>query len=67
MYTLGKPGVCAWNFRVPVDPRAVNYPYYCKLLTRAAAAILQPFHINEQMLQEYLLNDGIVQVPLRWE
>ncbi|MGV8025623.1 MAG: DNA polymerase domain-containing protein [Anaerolineaceae bacterium] len=66
VYTLGKPGVSAWNSRIPIDPRSVNYPYYCKLLTRAASAILQPFHIDEQKLQAYLLQDGIVQTPLCW-
>ncbi len=66
IFTLGKPGVCAWHSQVFLDSRSVNYQYYCKLLIRAAVAILQPFYIDEQGLKEYLQNDGIVQFPLKF-
>ncbi len=64
VYTLGKPGVCAWNSQIPLDVRSVNYAYYCELLIRAARSILQPFSIDEHGLREYLSNNGIVQVAL---
>ena len=40
IYTFGKPGVQAWHSHVFIDPRSVNYPYYCKLLTRAVSSVL---------------------------
>ena len=66
IYTLGKPGVQAWHSHVSIDPRSVNYPYYCKLLIRAVSSVLQPFGIDEQNLNEFLQADGAVQAPLKW-
>jgi len=61
VYTLGSPGVCAWNAHIPFDPHSVNYAYYCELLIRAAGAILQPMGVDETALNEYLLGEGVVQ------
>jgi DNA polymerase-2 len=65
VYTLGSPGVCAWNAHIPFDARSVNYLYYCELLIRAARSILQPFSIDERELREYVANHGLVQLALR--
>lgn len=64
VYTLGSSRVCAWHANIPLDPRMVDYMYYSELLVRAALAVLQPLDIGEQLLKEYMQNDGIVQIPL---
>ena len=61
IYTLGSPGVCAWNAHIPLDSHSVNCAYYCELLIRAAGAILQPMGVDEAALNEYLLGEGVVQ------
>ncbi len=64
VYTLGKPGVCAWHARIPIDPRSVNYAYYCRLLIRAGEAVLHPLGVDEDALQAYLQGKGVVQMSL---
>jgi len=64
VYTIGHPGACAWHVHIPLDPRSVNYAYYCKLLVRAASAILQPLQMDEAALNTYLISDGIIQIPI---
>ena len=66
VYTLGKPGACAWHKRIPLDPRSVNYAYYGKLLVRAANAVLQPLQVDESVIQEYVDSGGASQIPLRF-
>jgi DNA polymerase-2 len=41
LYTLGKPGVYAWDLPEPPDPRTINIPRYQELLLRAAETVLQ--------------------------
>ena len=67
LYTLGKPGVTAWHERIPLDESSIDHAYYCRLLIRAAVAVLQPFGLDERALTEYLLADGVVQIPLELE
>ena len=43
LFTLGKPGVHAWDLPAPPDPRTVDVPRYAELLQRAADTILSPF------------------------
>ena len=66
IYTLGKPGVQAWHAQVFIDPRTVNYQYYCRLLIRASSSVLQPFGIDEAILKDYLQANGAVQTSLKW-
>jgi DNA polymerase-2 len=47
VYTLGKPGVRAWDLRGEMDPGTVNLREYRKLLLRAAETILSPFGEGE--------------------
>ena len=42
LFTLGKPGVYAWDLPAPPDPRTVDVPRYAGLLQRAADTILAP-------------------------
>jgi DNA polymerase-2 len=64
VYTLGKPGACAWHEHIPLDPRSVNYAYYGELLIRAASAIMQPLGMDDTALSNYLINDGVAQIPI---
>jgi len=43
VYTLGRPGVRAWDLAGEFDRRSVNIPEYRKLLLRAAQTVLSPF------------------------
>jgi DNA polymerase-2 len=42
LYTLGKPGVSAWDVPQPPDPHCVDLPRYRALLERAVNAVLTP-------------------------
>ena len=41
LYTLGEPGVYAWDLPEPPDPRTLDIPRYQELLLRAADTVLQ--------------------------
>jgi DNA polymerase elongation subunit (family B) len=43
VYTLGKPGVRAWDVPGELDSRTIDIARYSTLLERAAETILQPF------------------------
>jgi DNA polymerase-2 len=43
VYTLGKPGVRAWDIPGELDRRTINVARYATLLVRAAETIFQPF------------------------
>jgi transcription antitermination factor NusA-like protein len=54
VYTLGKPGVRAWDIPGELDSRTIDVARYSTLLERAAETIFQPF-----------LSDGIeTRLPL---
>jgi DNA polymerase-2 len=42
LFTLGKPGVRAWDIEGSPDPRTVDLPRYRTLLERAIRTVLQP-------------------------
>ncbi len=42
LFTLGKPGVCAWDAPERPDPRSVDVPRYRTLLERAVWTVLDP-------------------------
>ena len=65
VYTLGKPGAIAWHEHIPLDPRSVNYAYYCELLIRAAGAIMQPLQMDEAAIRDYMATDGVTQIPIK--
>jgi DNA polymerase-2 len=58
IYTTGEPGVYAWDLPEPLPLATVNVTYYTKLLIRAASTVLQPLHITECVLQEWLLHNA---------
>jgi DNA polymerase elongation subunit (family B) len=43
VYTLGKPGVHAWDVPGELDARTIDVSHYSTLLERAAETIFQPF------------------------
>jgi len=55
LFTLGKPGVRAWDLPEAPDPRVLNIARYTELLVRAIASVLQPVGVEETMLREWLL------------
>ncbi len=59
IYTLGEPGVYAWDLPEPLDPAQVDVRRYTTLLMRAAATVLQPLGFGEKELRQRLL-DGVV-------
>jgi DNA polymerase-2 len=46
VYTLGEPGVRAWDLAGEMDPRTVDTRAYRKLLLRAAETVLSPFQVD---------------------
>ena len=42
LFTLGKPGVQAWDVPQPPDPRTVDLPRYRTLFQRAVGTVLAP-------------------------
>jgi len=68
LYTLGKPGVFAWDLPQKPNPRAVNVARYQKLLLRAAGIVLESWGLNEEKLTEQVLaasNQPRLPVPPR--
>ena len=51
IYTMGEPGVHAWDLPQTPDIRTVDQERYRVLLLRAAATILQPFGLQEEDLK----------------
>ncbi len=43
LYTVGSPGVCAWDLPCPPSPRTLDLLCYRDLLLRAAHEVLDPF------------------------
>jgi DNA polymerase-2 len=65
IYTLGDPGVHAWDAAEPPVPASVDVRRYTTLLVRAASTVLQPFGISETALRNRLF-DNVVAVPELW-
>jgi DNA polymerase-2 len=56
LYTLGDPGVYAWDLPVPPNPDCVDWERYSELLLRAASSLLEPLGLDEAALRDWLLN-----------
>jgi DNA polymerase II len=59
IYTLGEPGVYAWDLPEPLDPSRVDVQRYIMLLIRAASTVLQPLGFSEMELRQRLL-EGVI-------
>ena len=55
IYTLGEPGVWAWDRPGPPPVESVDVARYSELLLRAATAILQPFGLDERATREWIM------------
>lgn len=58
LYTLGRPGVFAWDLPQKPNPRAVDVARYQRLLLRAAAIVLESWGLDEEKLTEKILSDA---------
>jgi DNA polymerase-2 len=58
IYTLGEPGVYAWNTPEPPAPETIDLNRYRTLLLRAVHTVLQPFGVDEAMLSNWLLSNA---------
>jgi DNA polymerase-2 len=57
VYTLGKPGVRAWDVPGELDSRTIDVARYSTLLERAAQTIFQPFDADGIETRSPLLSD----------
>jgi DNA polymerase-2 len=58
LYTLGEPGVRAWDLPGPLDPAMVDAGRYAELLFRAAYTVLQPLGVDEATLRNWLFDNA---------
>jgi DNA polymerase-2 len=58
LYTLGKPGVFAWDNPQRPNPRMVDVARYQSLLLRAAAIVLESWGLDEEKLTEKVLSNA---------
>ncbi len=65
IYTLGEPGVHAWDAAEAPVSASVDVRRYTTLLVRAASTVLQPLGISETALRDRLF-DNVVAVPEFW-
>ncbi|MDY6846919.1 MAG: DNA polymerase domain-containing protein [Chloroflexota bacterium] len=56
LYTLGKPGVFAWDRPQAPNPRMVDVARYQRLLLRAAGIVLESWGLDEEKLTERVLS-----------
>jgi len=64
VYTLGKPGVQAWDLPGSINPAMIDIARYSKLLLRAAHAVLEPFGYAEDSLAGLVGEIPARQLPL---
>ncbi len=57
IYTLGELGVFAWDLPEIFDLALINVERYIELTLRAVAAVLQPWDIKREWLDEWVLQD----------
>ncbi len=57
IYTLGEPGVFAWDLPQIFDTAWIDVERYIELTLRAVAAVLQPWDIKRKWLDEWVLQD----------
>lgn len=63
LYTRGEPGVHAWNLPQSPHPASVDVERYIELLLRAAAEMLGPFGVSEDLLRQWLLSNAAYGAP----
>jgi DNA polymerase-2 len=58
LYTIGEPGVHAWDLPQRPDPGALDLDRYAELLLRAAHTVLQPLGVKEETLRWWLFSNA---------
>jgi DNA polymerase-2 len=58
-YTMGKPGVYAWDLPDPLNPARLDLARYRTLMLRAAFTILQPLGMDESILEDWIDGHGL--------
>ncbi len=58
LYTLGQPGVFAWDMPCKPNPRTVDVARYQKLLLRAGGIVLEAWGLDEEKLTERVLSNA---------
>jgi DNA polymerase-2 len=64
LYTLGKPGVYAWDSSEPFQPEMLDLERYRTLLLRAVHTVLGPFGVDESVLENWLLSNAGYGAPV---
>ncbi len=64
VYTLGEPGVHAWNVPDPPKPEMLDLARYRTLLIRAVHTILQPFGVEKNVLETWLYSNASYGAPV---
>lgn len=64
IYTLGEPGVYAWNTPEPPIPEMLDLGRYRTLLLRAVHTVLQPFGVDEWVLENWALSNAGYGAPV---
>lgn len=57
IFTMGHPGVHAWDLPEDVDPDLIDVDRYVDLMLRAVTAVLQPWGIQRGWVDEWILRD----------
>ena len=63
LYTLGKPGVYAWDLPERPDPAQLDTQSYAELLLRAAHTVLEPLNVREQTLRWWMFSNAGYSAP----
>ena len=58
LYTLGYPGVYAWDLPGSPNPAALDVQHYQELLFRAARTLLEPLGVDENTLRDWLYSNA---------
>jgi DNA polymerase-2 len=58
LYTIGEPGVHAWDLPQRADPSRLDLDRYAELLLRAAHTVLQPLGVKEETLRWWLFSNA---------
>jgi DNA polymerase-2 len=65
LFTLGEPGVRAWDLPDEFDPRSLDLERYQVLFLRAVFTLLQPLGFSERGVEDWLFNrERAVEMPL---
>lgn len=64
LYTLGEPGVYAWDSSKPFTPEMLDLDRYRTLLLRAVHTVLGPFGVDETVLENWLISNAGYGAPV---